>query len=72
MVATVNFPFPAYSSLANLASKLCLVHLLFQKEVQGQARLEQGGRALLVIGKGKGGLGVQVCGARGMVGALHV
>jgi len=57
---------------AGIKFRRTLVHLLFQKEVQGQARLEQGGRALLVVGKGKGGLGVQVCGARGMVGALHV
>jgi hypothetical protein len=48
-----------------------LVHLVFQEEVQGRARLNQGSWAALFVCKGLGGLGMQIGGVLGMIGTLH-
>jgi hypothetical protein len=48
-----------------------LVHLVFQKELQGRACLDQGSRLALFVCKGLGGLGMQIGGVLGMIGALH-
>ena len=49
-----------------------LVHLEFQKQVQGGACLDQGGRPALFVCKGMSGLGMQVGGALGVVDTLHL